>query len=60
MNNITLREYQRIMTDKITEKASEFLFNFDGADFKKIIFQSPTGSGKTVMMANVLERLAID
>ena len=60
MNNITLREYQRKMTDKITEKANVFLSNFDESDFKKIIFQSPTGSGKTVMMANILERLSID
>ena len=60
MNNIILREYQKEMTDKITEKASGFLSNFDGVNFKKIIFRAPTGSGKTVMMANVLERLAID
>jgi len=60
MNNITLRNYQKEMTDKIFKKSTDFLSNFSGVDFKKIIFRSPTGSGKTVMMANILERLAID
>lgn len=60
MNNITLKGYQQKITDKIFERADDFLKNFDGAIFKKILFRAPTGSGKTVMMSAIVERLALE
>ncbi|CAI2189202.1 20091_t:CDS:2 [Funneliformis geosporum] len=46
--------------DNLYQKAEEFLKNFSGLKFKKILFRAPTGSGKTVMMSNVIERLALE
>ena len=60
MNNITLKEYQQKITDRIFEKAIEFLKTYDGVSFKKILFRAPTGSGKTVMMSAIIERLAFE
>jgi type III restriction enzyme len=60
MNNIFLREYQQKTVDKIYEQADKFLGGFDGVNFKKILFRSPTGSGKTVMMSTIIERLALE
>lgn len=60
MNNITLREYQQKTVDGIYEQADKFLASFDGVNFKKILFRSPTGSGKTVMMSAIIERLALE
>ncbi len=59
--NIVLREYQQIAVDEIFEKSTEFLKNaFDEKNYKRILFKSPTGSGKTVMMAKAIERLALE
>jgi len=57
MNNIELVEYQRKVVDKIIEKSNEFL---KGNDFKKILLQSPTGSGKTIMMSSIVQKLALE
>ncbi|NCQ06217.1 MAG: DEAD/DEAH box helicase family protein [Candidatus Moranbacteria bacterium] len=60
MNNITLKKYQQELVDKIFFKADEFLKSSDGVNFKKILFRAPTGSGKTVMMSGIIERLAFE
>jgi type III restriction enzyme len=60
MNNISLRGYQQKTVDRIYEQADKFLGGFDGVNFKKILFRSPTGSGKTVMMSAIIERLALE
>jgi len=60
MNNISLIGYQQTITHKIYEQADIFLKNFDGVNFKKILFNSPTGSGKTVMMSAIIEKLALE
>jgi len=60
MNNITFKEYQKEALDSIYEKADRFLRSSDENNLKRIIFRSPTGSGKTVMMAGVIERLALE
>lgn len=60
MNNVSLREYQQKTVDRIYEQSDKFLGSFDGVNFKKILFRSPTGSGKTVMMSAIIERLAIE
>lgn len=57
MNNIKLVEYQRKAIDNIFNKSNEFLA---GKDFKKILLQAPTGSGKTIMMSAIVERLALE
>ncbi len=59
--NITLREYQQKAVDEIFEKSTEYLkANFDENSYKRLLFKSPTGSGKTVMMAKSIERLALE
>lgn len=60
MNNISLKGYQQKTVDSIYEKSDSFLKSFDGVNFKKILFRSPTGSGKTVMMSSIIERLALE
>jgi len=60
MNNIYLKEYQEKAVNKIFEEADKFLLNFDGINFKKILFRAPTGSGKTVMMSAIIEKLALE
>jgi superfamily II DNA or RNA helicase len=60
MNNISLIGYQQIIARQIYDQADEFLENFDGVNFKKILFRSPTGSGKTVMMSAIIEWLALE
>lgn len=60
MNNISFKKYQQEAVDHIYEQADKFLKSFDGVNFKKILFRSPTGSGKTVMMSGIIERLALE
>ena len=57
---ITFPEEPQKITDKIFERADDFLKIFDGVSFKKILFRAPTGSGKTVMMSASVERLAFE
>jgi type III restriction enzyme len=59
--NIVLREYQQKAVDELFGKSVEFLKeDFDVNKHKRMLFKSPTGSGKTVMMAKVIERLAME
>ena len=60
MNNISFKGYQQTTVDNIYGQADKFLKSFDGVNFKKILFRSPTGSGKTVMMSGIIERLALE
>lgn len=60
MNNITFKKYQQETVDHIYEQADKLLKGYDGLNFKKILFRSPTGSGKTVMMSGIIERLAFE
>ena len=60
--NIVLRPYQKEMIDRIYEKVAHFLTQGkkeNGGEWK-IIFRSPTGSGKTVMASNIIERVAFE
>jgi len=51
---ITLRQYQEIAVRELREKAN-ILLDLQGG--KTIVFKSPTGSGKTLMMAEFLKTL---
>ena len=50
-----LRNYQEKHINELTSKINEFL-NLESN--KICVFKSPTGSGKTIMMAEVIKRLA--
>lgn len=52
-----LKDYQIIAINNLHDRAKRLL-HLDGN--KKMIFKSPTGSGKTLMMADFLGRLADD
>ena len=52
---MNLKDYQEKAVQELTEYAAE-LWQKNGS--KKIVFKSPTGSGKTVMMAEFLKRFA--
>ncbi len=49
-----LKNYQETAIEELLEKAKRLL-EYSGS--KKLIFKSPTGSGKTIMMAEFLKRL---
>ena len=52
-----LRDYQEKHVSELKRKVDEFL----SLDFNKIcVFKSPTGSGKTIMMAELIKRLVDD
>jgi type III restriction enzyme len=51
---IVLREYQEKAVDELVEKISSFL---DIAANKKLVFKAPTGSGKTIIIAEALKKL---
>ena len=52
-----LKDYQKTAIEKLLSRSKELLKqNGD----KKIIFKAPTGSGKTVMVAEFLKRLSED
>ena len=53
--NISLKPYQVKAVDQLVTKAIELL-NFDGPG-ETIVFQAPTGSGKTIMTAKLIEGL---
>ena len=55
--NFTLREYQETAVERLFSVANDML-TLKGS--KTIIFKAPTGSGKTVMMAEFLKRLLIE
>lgn len=52
-----LKIYQQNAIDELLEKAKRLL-SYSGS--KKLVFKSPTGSGKTIMMAEFLKRLVDD
>jgi len=54
---IELKEYQDIAVNELKDKINELL---DFSENKVCIFQSPTGSGKTLIMAESLKRLVTD
>ena len=52
--NFILKKYQEKAVKDLLSNSQDFIKeNFDES---KILFQSPTGSGKTVVVANFLER----
>jgi superfamily II DNA or RNA helicase len=54
---IELKEYQEIAVNELKGKINELL---EFSENKVCVFQSPTGSGKTLMMAEALKRLVTD
>lgn len=52
-----LKIYQQNAIDELLEKAKRLL-SYSGS--KKMVFKSPTGSGKTIMMAEFLKQLVDD
>lgn len=52
-----LKTYQENAVDDLLTKAKKLL-NYSGS--KKLVFKSPTGSGKTIMMAEFLKQLVDD
>ncbi|MBA4320651.1 MAG: restriction endonuclease subunit R, partial [Flavobacterium sp.] len=52
-----LKNYQDIAIKELLEKAKKLL---GYPDSKKLVFKSPTGSGKTIMMAEFLKQLVED
>ncbi|RJQ34601.1 restriction endonuclease subunit R, partial [Candidatus Parcubacteria bacterium] len=53
--NINLKEYQRNKVDELLSKCSNLLSSKEKG--KICVFQSPTGSGKTVMTAKFIEEI---
>ena len=54
---MNLKDYQHNAVDELCRKAKQLL-RLDGT--KRLVFKSPTGSGKTVMLAEFLKQLAKD
>jgi len=52
-----LKIYQEDVIEELLEKAKKLLAHSDG---KKLVFKAPTGSGKTIVMAEFLKRLVDD
>ena len=52
-----LKIYQENAIDDLLDKAKKLL-SYSGG--KKLVFKSPTGSGKTIMMAEFLKQLVDD
>ena len=52
-----LKNYQETAITKLLSRSKELLTQ---SGVKKLIFKSPTGSGKTIMMAEYLKQLAED
>lgn len=52
---ITLKPYQETKFDELIKAVSDFI-NLEASN-KICVFQSPTGSGKTVMMAKFIEAI---
>ena len=53
---ITLRDYQEKYIDELKDKVNGLL-QYDGN--KTVVFEAPTGAGKTIMMAEFLKRLVL-
>jgi type III restriction enzyme len=52
---IELKEYQHKAVNELVKQMRGLL---DGSDGKVCVFKAPTGSGKTIMMAELLQRLS--
>lgn len=52
-----LKIYQENAIEELLEKAKKLLAHSDG---KKLVFKAPTGSGKTIVIADFLKRLVDD
>jgi type III restriction enzyme len=52
-----IKIYQEDVIEELLEKAKKLLAHSDG---KKLVFKAPTGSGKTIVMAEFLKRLVDD
>jgi len=57
VKNMQIKIYQENAIEELLEKAKKLL-GYHGE--KKLIFKSPTGSGKTIMMAGFLKRVVED
>jgi len=57
MNNISFRKYQKKALDNHFENISRLLFESDENNLNRVLFRAPTGSGKTVMVAGIIDRL---
>ena len=55
---IILKEYQQKATDSLSEKIIGFLDKEDNIR-RTVVFQAPTGSGKTIMMAKTIESIIL-
>jgi superfamily II DNA or RNA helicase len=53
---IELKEYQDTAVEKLKMEVDELL---ESSENKICVFKSPTGSGKTLMMAEALRRLGV-
>jgi type III restriction enzyme len=53
---MNLKNYQEKAVKNLTEKVTSFLLS-DKEDKKTAVLQAPTGSGKTIMMASLIESL---
>ena len=51
-----LKDFQNSAIKKMLERSSELL---DQDDLRKIVLDAPTGSGKTIMMAEILKQISI-
>ncbi len=52
-----LKIYQENAIEELLEKAKKLLAHLDG---EKLVFKAPTGSGKTIVIAEFLKRLVDD
>ena len=52
---IVLRNYQRKKIDELRHQTHRLLTEFADIQDKTIVFQAPTGSGKTIMMAHYIQ-----
>ena len=51
---IVLRKYQRTKVNELRQHTTRLLEDFADVPNKTIVFQSPTGSGKTIIMAHYI------
>jgi len=59
--NIRKIAFQELAIDRIYKNSIKLLkIDIENGKYKKIIFQSPTGSGKTVMASKIVEKIALD
>lgn len=58
--NLKTVEFQEKAIERFYKKTVEFLQKEKKTEPYTIVFQSPTGSGKTVMMSKILEKVALE